>query len=116
MSVRDLDVARLREAVARLLVESNYTIPADVLAALREAALREESPLGRATLDQLIRNYEIAAAERMPVCQDSGLAVILLETGQDVHCVCGDPRGHGRRLPAMVGDGRSDAAVEDARR
>jgi fumarate hydratase subunit alpha len=89
MSVRDLDVARLREAVARLLVESNYTIPADVLAALREAALREESPLGRATLDQLIRNYEIAAAERMPVCQDSGLAVILLETGQDVHWVGG---------------------------
>jgi fumarate hydratase subunit alpha len=89
MSVRDLDVGVLRDAVARLLVESNYSIPADVLAALREAAAREESPLGRATLDQLIRNYEIAAAERMPVCQDSGLTVVLLETGQDVHWVGG---------------------------
>jgi len=85
MSVRDVDVALLRETVARLLVESNYVIPADIMAALRDAAVREESPLGRATLNQLVRNYETAAAERLPVCQDSGLTVVMLETGQDVH-------------------------------
>jgi fumarate hydratase subunit alpha len=89
MSVRDLDVAVLRDAVARLLVESNYNIPPDILDALRDAAAREESPLGRQTLAQLVRNYEIAAAERLPVCQDSGLAVVMLETGQDVHWVGG---------------------------
>jgi fumarate hydratase subunit alpha len=89
MSVRDLDVAILRDSVARLLVESNYNIPPDVLDALREAASREQSDLGRQTLEQLIRNYQIAAAERLPVCQDSGLTVVMLETGQDVHWVGG---------------------------
>jgi fumarate hydratase subunit alpha len=87
--VRDLDVAVLREAVARLIVEANYNIPADILDALRTAVAREESPLGRRTLEQLIRNYEVAAAERVPVCQDSGVAVVFLEIGQDVHWVGG---------------------------
>ena len=51
--------------------------------------MREESDLGRQTLEQLVRNYEVAAEERMPVCQDSGLTVVMLETGQDVHWVGG---------------------------
>jgi fumarate hydratase subunit alpha len=79
----------LRDTVARLIVEANYNIPADILQALREAAIREESPLGRRTLEQLVRNYEVAAAERLPVCQDSGLAVVLLDVGQDVHWIGG---------------------------
>lgn len=83
--IRDIDVSLLRETVARLIVEANYNIPPDILRALRDAVVREESPLGRRTLEQLVRNYEIAAAERLPVCQDSGLAVVMLETGQDVH-------------------------------
>jgi len=87
--VRDLDVGMLRETVARLLVENNYVIPPDVLDALRAAAQREASPLGRQTLDHLVRNYEIAADERLPVCQDSGVTVVFLETGQDVHWVGG---------------------------
>jgi fumarate hydratase subunit alpha len=89
MSMRDLDVAVLRERVAALLVEANYQIPPDILDALRAAAAREPSDLGRRTLEQIIRNYEVAAAERMPVCQDSGLTVVLLETGQDVHWIGG---------------------------
>ncbi len=87
--IRDIDVSTLRDTVSRLLVECNYNIPADVLQALRDAAGREESPLARRTLEQLIRNYEIAATERVPVCQDSGLAVVMLEVGQDVHWVGG---------------------------
>jgi len=87
--IRDIDVSTLRDTVSRLLVECNYNIPADVLQALRDAAVREESPLARRTLEQLIRNYEIAATERVPVCQDSGLAVVMLEVGQDVHWVGG---------------------------
>ena len=92
MRVREIDVARLRDAVARLLIESNYTIPPDVLDALRDAAAREESDLGRRTLEQLVQNYEIAAVERLPVCQDSGLAVVMLDVGQDVHWVGGPMR------------------------
>ena len=87
--IRDIDVAVLRDAVARLIVEANYNIPADILQALREAVDREESPLGRRTLELLVRNYEVAAAERRPVCQDSGVAVVMLEVGQDVHWVGG---------------------------
>ena len=85
MATRDLDVTILRETVARLIVEANYNIPTDILQALRDAVDREESPLGRRTLEQLVRNYEVAAAERRPVCQDSGVAVVILEVGQDVH-------------------------------
>ena len=82
-------MAVVRDAVARLIVEANYNIPSDILDALRASVAREESPLGRRTLEQLVRNYEVAAAERLPVCQDSGVAVVFLEIGQDVHWVRG---------------------------
>jgi fumarate hydratase subunit alpha len=91
-SIRDIDVSVLREAIARLLVEANYRIPADILDALRRAEAREQSDLGRRTLGQLVRNYETAAEERLPVCQDSGVTVVLLEMGQDVHWSGGDFR------------------------
>lgn len=87
--IREVDVASIAETVARLLVEANYVIPRDILDALRAAAETEPSPLGRQTLEQLVRNYEVAAAERVPVCQDSGVAVVMLEIGQDVHLVGG---------------------------
>ncbi len=88
VSIRELPVSALRDAIARLLPDINCNIPPDILAALREAAGREQSELGRRTLEQLVRNYEVAADEKMPVCQDSGLTVVMLETGQDVHWVC----------------------------
>jgi fumarate hydratase subunit alpha len=87
--IRDIDVSLIREAVAHLLVESNYVIPRDILDALKAAAASEPSPLGRRTLEQLVQNYEVAAEERVPVCQDSGVAVVLMEIGQDVHFVGG---------------------------
>lgn len=87
--IREIDVASVRETVARLLIEANYVIPPDVLDALKAAASTEPSPLGRQTLEQLIENYEVAATERVPVCQDSGVAVVMLEIGQDVHLVGG---------------------------
>lgn len=87
--VREIDVSVIRETVARLLMEANYRIPEDILQALREAAARERSELGRRTLEQLVRNYEIAASEQLPVCQDSGMTVVHVEMGQDVHWVGG---------------------------
>jgi fumarate hydratase subunit alpha len=82
--MRTLDVRVLTDATERLLIEANYRIPPDILAALREAADTEQSEVGRRTLAHLINNYEIAAAERLPVCQDSGVTVVLLAIGQDV--------------------------------
>ena len=87
--IREIDVASIRETIARLLVEVNYVIPSDILDALKAAASTEPSQLGRHALEQLVQNYEVAAAERIPVCQDSGVAVVLLEIGQDVHLVGG---------------------------
>src|SRR5262245_17571111 len=84
-AVREIDVSILRDTIARLIIEANYNIPIDILQALRDAIDREESTLGRRTLEQLVHNYEVAAAERRPVCQDSGVAVVMLEVGQDVH-------------------------------
>lgn len=84
-AVRDVDVAVLRDVVARLLIEANYNIPPDVLDALRAAVVQERSALARRTLEQIVRNYEVAATERVPVCQDSGVTVVLLDVGQDVH-------------------------------
>ena len=89
---RQIDVSVLRDTIAHLIVEANYNIPDDILQALRDACVREESALGRHTLEQLVRNYEIAANERLPVCQDSGVAVVMLEVGQDVHWVGGSLR------------------------
>jgi fumarate hydratase subunit alpha len=84
-AVRELDVAVVRAAVAGLLVDANYNIPTDVLDALRAAVAQERSPLARRTLEQIVRNYEVAAIEQVPVCQDSGVTVVLLDVGQDVH-------------------------------
>jgi fumarate hydratase subunit alpha len=90
--LRELPVALLRDTVRGLLIEANYIIPDDILESLRRAVTREESPLGRRTLEQLVENYEVAAREGVPVCQDSGLTVVHLETGQDVHWVGGTIR------------------------
>ena len=112
-------MAVLRDAVARLLVDSNYNIPGDVLDALRVAADREESPIGRQVLEQIVANYEMAAAERLPVCQDSGLTVVLLEIGQDVHLVGGPMQEaiyEGIRQGTRVGYLRWSVAGDPTRR
>jgi fumarate hydratase subunit alpha len=118
-SRREIDVASIGETVARLLVEANYVIPPDVLDALKVAARTEPSPLGRQTLEQLVQNYEVAAAERVPVCQDSGIAVVMLEIGQDVHLVGGsltEAVHHGVREGTRAGYLRWSVTGDPARR
>lgn len=117
--IREIDVASIRDAVARLLVEANYVIPPDILDALKAAVESEPSPLGRQTLEQLVRNYEVAAAERVPVCQDSGVAVVMLDIGQDVHFVGGsltEAVHAGVREGTRAGYLRSSVTGDPARR
>jgi len=59
--VRSIEVSALRETIARLIVQANYNIPDDIPQALRDAVVREESEIGRRTLEQLVRSYEVAA-------------------------------------------------------
>ncbi len=88
--MKDIDSAKITEEIARLCMEANFELEGDVLRALEEAAEREESATGKEVLDQILDNSEIARTERMPICQDTGLAIIFVEMGQEVHVVGGD--------------------------
>lgn len=88
--MREINTAEVTNTVARLCVEANYDLPEDVMATIRRAYANEPSPEGKEALRQIIQNDEIAANERMAMCQDCGLAVVFVEIGQDVHFVGGD--------------------------
>jgi fumarate hydratase subunit alpha len=89
---REIDTAQVQQTIARLCQEATTLLPDDVLQALRKARETEESPLARKVLDQILRNAELAGENLLPLCQDTGTAVIFLEIGQDVHIVGGDLR------------------------
>lgn len=89
-SVRAVDVALLRDAVADLCQRANYELGEDVQLALHASRDREENPLAARVLDTIILNARIANEERQPMCQDTGTAVIFVRLGQDVHLVGGD--------------------------
>lgn len=91
--IREFDVAEVTAAVKDLCITANYDLPVDVYDALKAAEAAEESPVGREVLAQLVENADIAAADRVPVCQDTGFAVIFAEVGQDVHLTGGDFEG-----------------------
>ena len=90
MSVRELDVTEVTAAVKELCITANYDLPEDVYDALKRAEETEASPVGREVLGQLVENADIAARDRVPICQDTGLAVFFVDLGQDVHLVGGD--------------------------
>ncbi|MHB0911905.1 MAG: fumarate hydratase [Armatimonadota bacterium] len=85
--MREIHVSEITDTVAGLCKEANYDLPSDVLRAVSEA--REESPAGREVLAQLVENAEIARRERVPICQDTGFAVVFAELGQDAHVAGG---------------------------
>jgi fumarate hydratase subunit alpha len=88
--VRDIDAKEITKTVARLFLEANFNLTDDVLAALNRAKDTEESPAARDVLQQIIQNADIAAKEQIALCQDCGVAIVLLELGQEVHIVRGD--------------------------
>lgn len=89
-AARELDVREITAAVKELCITANYDLPEDVYEALKKAQQTEESPVGVEVLGQLVENADIAARDRVPICQDTGLAVLFVELGQDVHLVGGD--------------------------
>jgi fumarate hydratase subunit alpha len=89
MTVREVKAARIAEEVARLCMEANFELEDDVQKALEKAHASEESEAGREVMRQILENSQIARAERMPICQDTGLAVIFVELGQEVHITGG---------------------------
>jgi fumarate hydratase subunit alpha len=85
--MREIPATTIAETVARLFQEANTRLPEDVLAALRTARDHETSPAGRDALDQIIRNAEVAAQDCIAMCQDTGVAVVFLDIGQEAHVV-----------------------------
>ncbi|TRZ49907.1 MAG: fumarate hydratase [Dehalococcoidia bacterium] len=88
--MREISVEEVTKTVACLFQEACYSLPDDVLVALKQAREIEESPVGREVLDRILENADIARRGEVPLCQDTGDAVVFLELGQDVHIVGGD--------------------------
>jgi fumarate hydratase subunit alpha len=89
---RELNVDEISRTVKRLCEEATHFLPEDVEGALKEASKTEKSPLGKAVLLEIVENAAIARDQMIPLCQDTGTTVVMLEVGQDVHLVGGDLR------------------------
>ncbi len=83
--MRTLNVAEITNAIKEMCIEANHSLSGDMERAIKTAADREESPLGRQILGQLCENMRIAGEDMIPICQDTGMAVVFMEVGQDVH-------------------------------
>jgi fumarate hydratase subunit alpha len=90
--MREIHVNQITRAIRELAIRANTELGEDVLNCFKESLSREESPTGRDILLRLIENAEIARSEQIPMCQDTGLAVVFVEMGQDVHIVGGTLR------------------------
>lgn len=88
--MREFNVSDIIEPVRQLCIEANTVLPEDVKRYLLGAAKSEESPVGREILAQITENIDIACKEKLPICQDTGVAVLFVELGQDVCLVGGN--------------------------
>lgn len=83
--MRTIDVNVITDNIKEMCIEANHFLTRDVECAMRNADQAEESPLGRQILEQLQENLSIAGQDMIPICQDTGMVVIFMEIGQDVH-------------------------------
>ncbi len=87
--MKEILVEEIISAVEKLCMEANYDLGPDIMKGFQKAIQEERSPLGIEVLERLIENAEIAHEERVPMCQDTGMAVLFVEIGQDLHVVGG---------------------------
>ena len=88
--MREIEAKEITQTVSQLFQEANFFLPDDVLASLKQAREAEESSVGREVLDRILENAELSVKEGIPLCQDTGTALVLLELGQEVHITGGD--------------------------
>ena len=96
--MRRIQCRTITETVASLFQDACIHLPPDVVASLKRAGRMEKSPLGKQTIDVILENIGVAGDHRLPICQDTGTAVVFMEIGQDVHIVGGE-------LSAAVNEG-----------
>lgn len=90
--MREISVSRIEEAVCRMVQQINYAYPPQIETDMKRMAEEETHPIARSTLQFLLDNARIAKEEHIPICQDTGMAVIFLRVGQDVHFTGGSLR------------------------
>lgn len=83
--IRTINVKEITTNIKEMCIEANHFLSEDMERAMKQAEKAEQSPLGKQILEQLEENLQIAADDMIPICQDTGMAVIFLEIGQDVH-------------------------------
>ena len=88
--MREIDVKIITENIKEMCIQANYKLSSDMDWAMKDALKREKSELGCKILKQLQENLQIADSEMIPICQDTGMAVIFLDIGQEVHFFGGD--------------------------
>ena len=88
--MREINVSEISKNIKEMCISANYELSADMQKVLSDALEKEESPVGKRILSQLQENLVIAKEDSIPICQDTGMAVIFLKIGQDVHLVGGD--------------------------
>jgi len=82
--MRQINTEQITDTIEKLCIDANYNLGDDLISSLRDALEKEESPLGREVITQLLENAEIGKQEQVPVCQDTGFAIIFIEIGQDI--------------------------------
>ena len=90
--MREIRCAEITEAVAALCIKANKILPESLESRIHDCATQEQSPVGKAVFDDLIANLQAAREEDFPICQDTGMAVVFIELGQDVHITGGTLR------------------------
>ncbi len=88
--MREIEASQIKQTIYELILKASYEIGDDIYACVENCAKCEESPSGRAVLEQLKENYDIAKRERVAICQDTGMCVVFIDIGQDVHITGGD--------------------------
>ncbi len=88
--MREIEARQITDVIERLCIEANQNLPEDVQKAIRACRACEDWETAQGVLDKIIDNFEIAKAEQVPICQDTGMACVFLEIGQDVHITGGD--------------------------
>lgn len=83
--IREVNVKEITENIKEMCIEANYTLSPDIDKAMKKAAEEEKSELGTKILNQLQENLVIADSEKIPICQDTGMAVVFVDIGQEIH-------------------------------
>lgn len=89
-TIREIKAIQIKDTVKELFLKANFSINNDLINLLEDSLKKETSPLGKYALNMIIENSKIASLKKLPLCQDTGLGIVFIEIGQNVHVIGGD--------------------------